>query len=290
MIENWNYIADEELEHLINQVEQEELVAAPPDLLENILNAEPEISHLIHAEVTYVPEEAAKRILNICFAEAQVAAEPEILSTEGSVIEAIEVAEESKVLSTASPMITNIEITGKMKDASTAQTRTLSMTAVRKKEFYSYCFRVITSVAAAVALVFLLPELTNRIHLNGTATQKYYSKNAIVQNGPSYDKVLIPSPSKAEVIEGNTIPSKAEVTADRSLSSESKIVEGNTTPNKEEVISFKTIPSKENIISSGKVPSKDEVLNNTGFVENIMKSNGWFDKSNNEKHSGAGQK
>ena len=100
MIENWNYIADEELEHLINQVEQEELVAAPPDLLENILNAEPEISHLIHAEVTYVPEEAAKRILNICFAEAQVAAEPEILSTEGSVIEAIEVAAESEILST----------------------------------------------------------------------------------------------------------------------------------------------------------------------------------------------
>ena len=36
MIEKLNYISDDELERLINQVEQEELGAAPPDLMESI--------------------------------------------------------------------------------------------------------------------------------------------------------------------------------------------------------------------------------------------------------------
>ena len=85
MIEKINYISDDELERLINQVEQEELVAAPPDLMESILEA-----------------------------------------------------------------------AGKTK----------------KKEFTVYCFRVITSVAAAVVLVFLLPELTKGMNLNGAASQK----------------------------------------------------------------------------------------------------------------------
>ena len=43
MSENLNYISDEELERLIAQVEQEELVAAPPDLMEHILEAESKI-------------------------------------------------------------------------------------------------------------------------------------------------------------------------------------------------------------------------------------------------------
>ena len=37
MTENLNYISDDELERLIAKVEQEELVAAPPDLTERIL-------------------------------------------------------------------------------------------------------------------------------------------------------------------------------------------------------------------------------------------------------------
>ena len=37
MIEKLNYISDDELERLIHHVEQEELVAAPPDLMEHIL-------------------------------------------------------------------------------------------------------------------------------------------------------------------------------------------------------------------------------------------------------------
>ena len=39
MIKNLNYISDDELEQLIAQVEQEELVTAPPDLTDRILEA-----------------------------------------------------------------------------------------------------------------------------------------------------------------------------------------------------------------------------------------------------------
>ena len=174
MNKNLNYISDEELERLINQVEQEELVAAPPDLMERILEAERETSPLIYCE------------------------------------------------------------------------------AARKKEFYAYCFRVITSVAAAVALVFLLPELTDRMNLNGTP--KHYDKSAIVQNVPSYDEVVLPSPSKSEIIDGNTVPSKTEITA------------GELVPSKAEIVDGKTAPSKE------------AVLQDTGFIERLINSTGWFNK------------
>lgn len=130
MIEKLNYISDEELERLINQVEQEELVAAPPDLMESILEA-----------------------------------------------------------------------AGKTK----------------KKEFTAYCFRVITSVAAAVALVFLLPELTKGMNLNGAASQKHPAKSEVVQTVPSYEEVTVPVPSKSEVLTVKVVPSKEEVLDDTGL-------------------------------------------------------------------------
>lgn len=126
MIEKLNYISDDELERLISQVEQEELVAAPPDLMESILEA----------------------VVN------------------------------------------------------------------RKKEFHAYCFRVITSVAAAVALVFLLPELTKGMDLNGAALQRNPEKSEIVRTVPSYEEVMIPVPSKNEVVAVKVIPSKEEVLDD----------------------------------------------------------------------------
>ena len=125
MIEKLNYISDEELEQLICQVEQEELVTAPPDLAENILKA-----------VTEVKPKTSK-----------------------------------------------------------------------KKEFHAYCFRVITSVAAAVALVFLLPELTERMNLIS-------DKSVIAQAAPSYEEVVTPVPLKADVVTVNTVPSKEEVLDD----------------------------------------------------------------------------
>lgn len=130
MIEKLNYISDDELERLINQVEQEELAAAPPDLMESILEA-----------------------------------------------------------------------AGKTK----------------KKEFAAYCFRVITSVAAAVALVFLLPELTHGMNVNGAASQKHPEKSEVVQTVPSYADVAVPVPSKNEVVTGKAVPSKEEVLDDTGL-------------------------------------------------------------------------
>ena len=106
MIENLNYISDDELEQLIAQVEQEELVTAPPDLTDRILEA------------------------------------------------------------------------------------TVKSSAARRKEFYAYCFRVVTSVAAAVALVFLLPQMTDRA------------------------EVVKPVPDKATVMAAEVTPTKEEVLND----------------------------------------------------------------------------
>ena len=138
MNENANYISEEELEQLILQVEQKELVSAPPDLMENILVA------------------------------AGLA--PEV-----------------------------IEVNPKM---------------AKKKEFYAYCFRVITSVAAAVALVFLLPEMTEWMGQKNSALQGDYEKYAVVEMIPDSVHVLSKVPDREMVTEANRTPSKEEVLTD----------------------------------------------------------------------------
>lgn len=84
------YLSDEELEQLILDVEQYELVAAPPEILERVLDS----------------------------------------------IEAVQENSNHKV----------------------EQNRTSDN---KVREFRRYCFRVLTSVAAAITIVFLLPELLN---------------------------------------------------------------------------------------------------------------------------------
>ena len=264
MIENWNYISDEELERLINQVEQEELVAAPPDLLENILNAEREISHLTCCEAACVSAEAAKQITKVGLTREEFAKDREISPTE-------RLAEADTAVAMATKVIK------------------VNVASARKKEFYAYCFRVITSVAAAVALVFLLPELTNRMNLNEIPISSHYDKSTRVQNGPSCNEVVMPLSSKAEVAEGNTAPSKAEVTEGNATPSKAevaegsttpnkaKVVEGNTTPSKAEIMAVELIPSKAEVVKAKAVPSKEEVLQDTGFIGKIIGS-GWFNK------------
>ena len=246
MIENWNYISDEELERLINQVEQEELVAAPPDLLESILNAEREISHLTYCEAACVSAEAAKRIPKVGLTTEEFAKDREISPTE-------RLAEAD----------TAVEMATKVIKANVA--------SARKKEFHAYCFRVITSVAAAVALVFLLPELTNRMNLNEISISGHYDKSTKVQNSPSCNEVVMPLSSKAEIAEGNTAPSKAEV------------AEGSTTPSKAEIMAVELIPSKAEVVKAKAVPSKEEVLQDTGFIGKIIGS-GWFNKESDTQY------
>ena len=141
MREQLNYISDEELEQLICQVEQEELVAAPPDLMEEILAA---------AGVTEKEQET-----------------PQIVEVKTPVS--------------------------------------------RKKEFYAYCFRVITSVAAAVVLVFLLPELSDWMERNGTLSQEHFEKNAAVQMIPSFEEVADTVPAREEVVASKNTPTREEV-------------------------------------------------------------------------------
>lgn len=84
---NWEYLSDEELKLLIAEVERNELVTAPPDLKQDIMN-------MISAET---------QVVNI----------------------------------SADRLISGHNM---------------------QKEFYRYCFRVAVSVAAAVVLVFALPD------------------------------------------------------------------------------------------------------------------------------------
>lgn len=147
MIEKLNYISEAELERLINQVEREELVTAPPDLMEHIL-------------------------------------------------EAAGMSEEE----TASLM--------PMTPAKNSKTK--------KKEFTAYCFRVITSVAAAVALVFLLPHLTEWMNLNGTVSSELFSKSEVVQAVPSKEEIVSTNavPRKEEVVTEKAVPRKEDVLDD----------------------------------------------------------------------------
>ena len=140
MIEKLNYISDDELERLIHHVEQEELVAAPPDLIEHIL--------------------------------------------------------EAAALSMPVIQVKNIKS--------------------KKQEFTAYCFRVITSVAAAVALVFLLPHLTEWMNLNGTVSSELFSKSEVVQTVPSKEEIVSTNavPRKEEVVTETAVPSKEDVLDD----------------------------------------------------------------------------
>lgn len=124
MTDKLNYISDEELEQLIYQVEQDELVTAPPDLAKSIV------------------------------------------------------------------------------------------AAACKKEFYAYCFRVVTSVAAAVALVFLLPEMTDWMGRQGSGTQIRYDKQTVVGTIPSQKDVVKQVPEKKVVVADKVTPTKEEVLDD----------------------------------------------------------------------------
>ena len=144
-------------------------------------------------------------------------------------------------------------------------------------------------MAAAVALVFLLPELTERMNLNGMSSRGYSDKNMIGQEVLSSENADMPLWSKDEEVEGNaaqggwqmagnTIPSKVEVTEGNTTSSKEEAVEGKRVPSKTEVTAGEVVPSKEEIVDGKTVPSKEAVLKDTGFIEKVINSIGWFNK------------
>lgn len=140
MNENFNYISDEELEQLILQVEQTELVSAPPDMMENILEA-----------------------------------------------------------SGPAPQIT-----------------VMKPKASKQKEFYAYCIRVITSVAAAVALVFLLPGMTVWMGEKAAPDKQYSDKQKVAVTVLVREEMVKPVPDKATIVT-EVIPTKEEVLNDTGI-------------------------------------------------------------------------
>ena len=84
----------------------------------------------------------------------------------------------------------------------------------KKKEFYAYCFRVLTSVAAAVALVFLLPQMTDLVEQKALSE---FITPAYGQEIPAYEDVVAPVPKKEDVVAVKTALSKEEVLNDTGL-------------------------------------------------------------------------
>ncbi len=78
----------------------------------------------------------------------------------------------------------------------------------RKNEFSAYCFRVITSVAAAIALVFLAPELPTL--MQQTVLKTEFGRQEV----PSREEVTDSVPSREEVVQAEKTPARDEVIND----------------------------------------------------------------------------
>lgn len=102
MTEN-KYLSDEELEKLILDVEEEKLILAPPDLLENILSSVDDFEEKISFEPSRIEIEDTI---------TEISKPPEIIDFNQ-----------------------------------------------KKSEFRKYCFRVVSSMAAAIALLILIPGI-----------------------------------------------------------------------------------------------------------------------------------
>lgn len=126
------YLTDEELEQLILEVEENELVAAPPGLLQKIL-----------ADV--------------------------------------DASEDSNVVK---------DVSGMQEDNSRQRIQ-----EKKRKEFRTYCFRVLTSVAAAILIIFALPSLMD----------------AQLPDVPTRQDIIVPKeyPTKEEVLREDSILQKA---------------------------------------------------------------------------------
>lgn len=129
------YLSDMDLEALIMQIEQQELVVAPPDLKDRILRE-------VQAET-----------------KSQTEAETKVLE-ESCALEGEQSKEKTKIFY--------------------SQSRKSKAT-----EFRRYCFRVWTSVAAAILLIFMLPMISGqnadsrRWGGDGDYTRKGLSQNHI---------------------------------------------------------------------------------------------------------------
>lgn len=136
MTEHYEYLSDEELDQLIVQIEQNELVMVPPDLMEQILSQMPEQP----AEDRAAEDRPAR--------DRSAVARP----AEGRPAE-IRSAENRP----DGGLKPHIAVPGKY--------------GIR--EFRQYCFRVILSVAAALVIVFTIPALQNKYGTaQGAATQR----------------------------------------------------------------------------------------------------------------------
>lgn len=124
--ETFYYLSDQELEQLIAMVEQEELIPAPPDLAEGVLGRlQVDVPEQGAGEQQAVPE----KYIVYWDAESEQGAAGcagEMHSVPGAVSEKLAVVQ------------------------SHAREE-------RIREFRRYCFRVITSAAAALVLLFTLP-------------------------------------------------------------------------------------------------------------------------------------
>ena len=110
-----NYLSDKELDQFILNIEENELVKAPPDILDKVIS------------------------------QIETISKKDIINGNDEKIEAQKELENRAIQNKA-------------------------------KEFRAYCFRVITSVAAAIIFVFLLPQLFTTEQFNLLEEQKILSE------------------------------------------------------------------------------------------------------------------
>lgn len=148
-LEKTNYLSDQELEQLILQVEQNELVAAPPDLAQEILSSLDVSTYGLE----HLPEQQSE--------------------------------------------MSGTSVTAVQKE----RTRTRGQ---RRAEFCRYCLQVTAAAAAAILVVFTLPDFLNTRRVEISTKQEYETAPAY----PTKEDVLTQQNLLGKVFGGKNIFSK----------------------------------------------------------------------------------
>lgn len=172
-LEDQNYLSDQELEQLILQVEQNELVAAPPDLAQEILGS---LDVSIYG-LEHLPEAMPKQVLE---------------QTPDTMLKHLP-EQQAGCMS----KLSGISVAAVRKEKSRTRGQ-------RRAEFFRYCLQVTAAAAAAILVVFTLPDFLNTRRVEISTKQEYETAPAY----PTKEDVLTQQNLLEKVFGGKNIFSK----------------------------------------------------------------------------------
>lgn len=185
-LENPNYLSDQELEQLILQVEQNELVAAPPDLVQEILSSLDVSTYGLE----HLPEAMPKQL-----SEQQDTMTKHLSEQSDRKSKYLSEQQQDTMLKQLSeqqakcmPEKSGTSVTAVRKE----RTRTRGQ---RRAEFCRYCLQVTAAAAAAILVVFTLPDFLNTRRVEISTKQEY-------ETAPDY-------PTKEDVMTEQSLLGKA---------------------------------------------------------------------------------